>query len=164
MRLELVPDEERTRRAVLGLDLYDEVWDGVYRMSPAPHWKHGNLQHQFVQAVGERASVEGLIGTGPFNLGTPDNYRVPDWGWHRATPNDSAFLATAAAVLEVLSPNDTAPEKLDYYAAHGVEEVFIVNSELKTITCIDPLTKRQLDRSAVFAIDVADIVASIDWP
>jgi hypothetical protein len=35
---------ERRRR--LGQDLFDEVWDGVLHMNPAPHGRHAKLAQQ----------------------------------------------------------------------------------------------------------------------
>lgn len=31
------------RRKRLGLDLYDEIWEGTYHMAPAPRYRHGDL-------------------------------------------------------------------------------------------------------------------------
>ena len=67
-----------------------------------------------------------------FNLGEPDDYRVPDGGLHRARPG-GVFVPTAAAVIEVLSPGDETFAKFASYAAHGVEEVFVADPAQRTV-------------------------------
>ncbi len=47
----------------------------------------------------------GLVPTGPFNLGAPDDYRVPDQGYHRTFPDD-VLVTTVTVVVEVVSPDD----------------------------------------------------------
>ncbi|MHB8296360.1 MAG: hypothetical protein ACYDH5_17455 [Acidimicrobiales bacterium] len=61
--------------------------------------------HSGPRALGPYAETAGLVGTGPFNLGTPDDYRVPDRGYHRQLPSE-VFVSTAAVVAEVVSPGD----------------------------------------------------------
>src|SRR5205085_12629888 len=54
----------------------------------------------------------GLLGSGTFNLGSSDDYRVPDRGFHRSRPG-TVFVATAPVVVEIRSPDDETFEKLD---------------------------------------------------
>jgi Uma2 family endonuclease len=44
------------------------------------------------------------------------------------------YLPPAALVLEIISPGDETWEKLDFYAAHGVEELLIVDPEEKVVS------------------------------
>jgi Uma2 family endonuclease len=46
------------------------------------------------------------------------------------------YLPTAALVLEVVSPGDETWEKLGFYAAHGVEELLIVDPQEKAVSWI----------------------------
>ena len=66
------------RRRSLGLDTHDEVWKGEYHMAPSAHSSHGWLDQQLAELLGPLARAAGLGGTGPFNLGEPDDFRVPD--------------------------------------------------------------------------------------
>lgn len=70
--------------------------------------------------------------TGPFNLGHPNDYRIPDGGLHRGKPT-GAFLPTAAVVIEVASPDDEAYDKLGFYAARGVEELIIADLQTRAV-------------------------------
>jgi hypothetical protein len=80
--VEFVDFIERRRR--LGQDLFDEMWDGVLHMNPAPHGRHTNVQQQLAELLGPLArEVDLLPRIGPVNIGKPDNYRVPDGALHR---------------------------------------------------------------------------------
>lgn len=153
------------RRRALGLDLYDEIWDGEYHMAPAPHPWHGIVDDEVAAAIRPRARARGLIGTGPFNLGGPDDYRVPDRGVLRSSSTDM-YVSTAELVVEVLSPHDESWSKLDFYAAHGVAEVVIVDPQTTEVAWL----ARQGDgyvpteRSDVLDCAVADFVTEIAFP
>ncbi|MGZ6623848.1 MAG: hypothetical protein ACXVHD_30075, partial [Solirubrobacteraceae bacterium] len=58
---------ERRRR--LGQDLFDEVWEGVLHMNPAPSGSHGDLESQLHVLLSPLAKVAGLRMRGQFNLG-----------------------------------------------------------------------------------------------
>jgi hypothetical protein len=78
------------------------------------------------------AAAAGLIATGPFNLGSPDDFRVPDGALHRGRPT-GAFLPTAALVVEILSPYDETWEKFGFYAAQGVDEILVVSASDRSL-------------------------------
>ncbi len=61
------------RRRQLGLDQYDEVWGGEYHMAPMAHSSHGEIQAQLIALLHPRATEAGLLVTGPFNLGGPED-------------------------------------------------------------------------------------------
>ena len=64
------------RRRALGQDLHDEVWEGIRHLGPAPRPVHGYIDRALAVLLAPAAAAARLVGTGPFNLGTPDNYRV----------------------------------------------------------------------------------------
>jgi hypothetical protein len=90
-------------RRALGQDGHDEVWDGEYHVAPAAHPWHGYIDRHFGEVLAPAAKQAGLVGTTTFNLGEPDDYRVPDAGYHRGMPS-TAYVATAAIVVEIVSP------------------------------------------------------------
>jgi len=155
---------ERRRRS--GADLHDEVWEGVVHMTPAPRGRHDDVQQQLAELLGPPARRAGLLPTiGGFNLGEPDDYRVPDGGLRRRRV-DAAYYRTAALVVEVVSPGDETWHKLAFYAAHNVDELLIVNPEERTV---DWLALREgryepTDRSRLVELGPADVAAQIDWP
>ena len=73
------PEEVQTliqRRRSLGIDTFDEVWEGSYHVAPAPNAAHAYLDDVLAVLLHSYALAAGLVGTGPFNLGEPADYRV----------------------------------------------------------------------------------------
>jgi Uma2 family endonuclease len=153
------------QRRATGADLHDEVWEGAYHMAPAPNHRHALIDDEIAAALHGPARRAGLYGSGPFNLGEPDDYRVPDRGLHR-TRTARPRLPTAALVVEIVSPGDESWEKLPFYAAHGVDEVVIADPDERSLVwmALDGDHYRPVERSLLLGVDVAAIVAAIDWP
>ena len=84
-------------------------------MAPAAHPRHSQPQLQVMELPRELASAANLVRLNDFNLGQPDNYRVPDGGPYAGVP-EALYLSTASLVLEGLSPDDETWEKLPVYA------------------------------------------------
>jgi Uma2 family endonuclease len=154
---------EQRRRS--GADLYDEVWAGEYHMAPAPHGSHGLLEQQIAALLGPLATRAGLFATGPFNLGDSFNYRVPDLGFRRDRA-PRTWVPTAAIVVEIVSPDDESWAKLDFYAAHEVDEVLIVDPEARRVTWLvrDGAGYAEAAGSALLGIAGEELAAGIDWP
>jgi Uma2 family endonuclease len=151
------------RRHALGHDLYDEVWEGEYHMAPAPHYQHGHLVMALGVALAPHARLAGLRLTDAFNLGEPDDYRVPDAGLHRS--RGGSFLATAAMVIEVVSPDDESWLKFDHYARHGVDEVLIADPATETIAIfvLRAGAYERTDHSELLDLGAAALHGAIDW-
>ena len=153
------------RRRALGLDKFDEVWEGNYHVAPMAHPKHGYLQTAVAVLLHQRAEATGLVGSGPFNLGYPNDFRVPDLGYWRARP-DALYVDTAAIVVEILSPDDETFEKMPFYASRGVDEVFVVNpnDHVVSIFSLSAGTYVRTDRSDLLGIDSRTLECEISWP
>jgi len=154
---------ERRRR--LGQDLFDEVWEGVLHVNPAPHSQHGRLEWQLAGILAPLADAAGLRALGQFNLGEEGDYRVPDGALVSPGP-DAVYLPTAALVLEIVSPADETWEKLDFYAARGVEELLIVDPQEKAVSWLglEAREYKHLKRSRLIELAAAELAARIDWP
>jgi Uma2 family endonuclease len=154
---------ERRRR--LGQDLFDEVWEGVLHMNPAPHSQHGQLEWQLAGILAPLAATAGLRALGQFNLGDDADYRVPDGALIRPGP-DAVYLPTAALVLEIVSPGDESWGKLDFYAAHRVDELLIVDPQEKTVSwmALEGREYKHLKRSRLIELGAAELAERIDWP
>jgi Uma2 family endonuclease len=153
------------RRHQSGLDKYDEVWDGDYHMAPMAHSSHGRIQAQVMHLLMQWADPAGLVVTGPFNLGKPDDFRVPDAGVHRTDP-DAVWVPTAALVLEVVSPDDETWEKLPFYAGREVDEVVVVDVERRQVRWLrrDGDWFAPADSSALLGPGSAALSDLIGWP
>jgi Uma2 family endonuclease len=158
-----VLEEWLEQRRRLGQDRYDEVWEGRYVVAPDPHSSHGRVQLALAALLlpaGRRLGVQATTG---FNLGQQDDFRVPDAGlvpfpagvWHD----------TAVLVVEILSPEDETFAKLDFYTAHDVQELLVLDWETRTAR-VFALQHGQAERdlSEVLRMTTAEIEAAIDWP
>jgi Uma2 family endonuclease len=153
------------RRHALGQDHLDEVWHGEYHMAPAPNQRHGETVASLMFALHQAAERAGLIFTDSFNLGEPDDYRVPDLGLHRES-GDADWVPTAALVAEVVSPDDESWLKFGHYAAHAVDEVVIADPRQRTLAWFvlgADGTYASVERSPLLGLDVADVVAALGW-
>jgi Uma2 family endonuclease len=156
---------DRRRRA--GLDRLDEVWQGVLHMVPGPSFEHAYLAQQLGELLGPLARAACLVPTmHEFNVGESEHdFRVPDGGLHRPGAA-GVWHATAAAVVEILSPDDESREKLPFYAAHRVDEVLLVDPATRTVTwlALRDGDYRPVEASGLIAFGPAELAARLDWP
>jgi Uma2 family endonuclease len=153
------------RRKKLGIDQFDEVWEGSYHMAPAAHSSHGYIDRQLAIVLDPYARRAGLIGTGPFNLGVPENYRVPDGAFHRVMPR-SVWVETVAVVIEVVSPDDETYEKFGFYFDRGVEELMIADAAHQSVTFWSRGASGFVQSAASLLLDleVTELMSLITWP
>ncbi|MBO0831899.1 MAG: Uma2 family endonuclease [Actinobacteria bacterium] len=122
---------------------------------------------QLLQLLGPLAQRAGLLTSGPFNLGDPRDFRVPDAGLHRGQPDpDAVYLDTAAMVVEIASPGDETYDKLPFYAAHGVQEVLIVDpvSRSMAIKALAGTGYEDAKRSSLLDLELTRFGEAIRWP
>ena len=137
--------EERLKeqRRAWGADGHDEVWEGVYLMTPLP-----NDEHQ--EIVGELASVlqdvVGWAGVGKVRAGVNLAGYGEDWTHDYRVPDVAVFLHTGKAenldthwrgpadfLVEVVSRGDQSREKIPFYARIGVRELLLVDRDPWTL-------------------------------
>ncbi len=157
-------DELLYRRKQLGLDHADEMWDGVLHVNPAPHGRHGRVLQQLAEIFGPLAHAAGLIPIAGFNLGAEGNYRVPDGGILRPTP-DQLYYSTAALVVEIVSPYDETWAKLPFYSAHDVEEVLIVDPKKYELQWLALRGDRYepIERGGLIELGPKELAERIEW-
>jgi Uma2 family endonuclease len=124
-------------------DQYDEVWEGVYVVTPLPNNDHQELVQEFGYVLGEviRRTKLGQVFPG-VNLsdrveGWEKNYREPDvavflrngnatdWGTH--------WQGAADFLVEIISPGERTREKIPFYSSLGVVELLIVDRDPWTL-------------------------------
>ncbi len=156
---------ERRRQA--GVDRLDEVWEGVLHMVPGPSVEHARICQQLAEVLGPLARTAGLVPTmSEFNVGESEHdFRVPDGGLHRPGAA-GVWHPTAALVVEILSPDDESRQKLPFYAAHGVDEVLLVDPEQRLVTwlALRDGAYEPVERSALIALGPVELAERIDWP
>jgi Putative restriction endonuclease len=159
------------RRRELGQDRYDEVWEGDYHVAPGPSAEHAIVDGQVTRLRWPQADRVDLLVTTAFNLGEPEDYRVPDGGLHRDRPA-GVFAATAAMVIEVVGPGDEALAKLAFYARRAVVEVLVADPARRTVrmwqlrggSSQPEPHYEETDRSDLLAVTGTELAAEISWP
>ena len=135
-----VPPDILEWRKRTGGDRFDEMWNGVLHMASTPNRDHQELPgHVWRWLQDHWARPGGHHADPPRNVapvgGWPHDYRIPDvvlltsdrFGLDR---NDY-IEGPPTVVVEVRSPSDETYEKLPFYAALGVPEVWIVDRDSK---------------------------------
>ena len=136
-------EEIKLERQSRGIDQHDEVWDGVYFMTPIANNDHqrfiGDLVFILQVTIGMPSLGEVLPGV---NLaasaeGWKHDYRVPDvvvfLNESTAENHDTFWTGAADFVIEITSPGDRTYEKIPFYSRLGVRELLIVNRESWTV-------------------------------
>src|SRR5262249_45364844 len=136
-----VTDEELAYRRSTGIDRWDEVWDGVWHMTPPPSFEHQRIVDTLIRHLAplfetsERGILVSGIGVSPDAEGWA-NYRVPDLtfvgkGREPSLCEDGVRTTGPDAVIEIRSPGDDTYEKLPFYAEIDTREVVIVDRDTK---------------------------------
>jgi len=136
-----VSDNLLQERRRTGADRWDEIWNGVLHMPPAPNREHQRLEFQLESWLYNHwAQPQGNEVYHQINLashgGWPNrDYRVPDLVL--LTPDRSHidhneyFEGAPLVVIELRSPDDESYEKLKFYARLGVPEVWIIDRDTR---------------------------------
>ena len=142
----LDPDVEQqvlAERAGSDGDQYDEVWEGVYIVTPLPNNDHQEFVYEFVSILGEviRRPRLGYVFPG-VNLSDRDegwkqNYREPDVAAFlrdsKAINHGTHWQGAADFLVEIISPGERTREKVPFYSSIGVVELLIVDREPWTL-------------------------------
>ena len=126
------------RRRRYGHDSHDEVWNGVYVMSPEADNSHQIIVTLLSSAIVESVRNRGILVLSGTNISDQvddwtRNYRVPDIAvfmpGNPAENRETHFLGGPDFLVEVVSKYDRSRRKLDFYASVGVREVLFVNRD-----------------------------------
>ena len=126
------------RRRRYGHDSHDEVWNGVYVMSPEADNSHQIIVTLLSSAIVESVRNRGILVLSGTNISDQvddwsRNYRVPDVAvfmpGNPAENRETHFLGGPDFLVEVVSKYDRSRRKLDFYASVGVREVLFVNRD-----------------------------------
>jgi Uma2 family endonuclease len=138
--MSVVPDHILEWRHRVGIDRYDEMWEGVLHMAPSPNREHQDLKGalEFWLRL-HWAMPTGCRVYNEINVAEPDtwpnNYRIPDLVL--LTPDrfhidrNEYFNGGPDVAVEIHSPGDEAYEKFDFYAKVGVREVWVLNRDTR---------------------------------
>ncbi len=160
-------EQLRERREELDLDRYDEVWEGVLHMNPPPSTEHQLVLEQLAELLRPLARSAGLVPlVQVFGLGeNRHDYRSPDGGLFRTQPH-GVWQTTAALVIEVVSPDDKTWAKLDYYAAHDVDELLVIDPQERRVhwLALRDGSYEPIERSSLIELGPAELAEQLVWP
>ena len=136
-----ITDEELAYRRSIGLDRWDEMWDGVLHMTPSPSLEHQRIFDELILffgrhiSIGDRGTFRSMINVFRDAQGWT-NYRIPDLtfvasGREYVFHEDGVRGGGPDAVIEIRSPNDETYDKLPFYAALGTREVVVIDRDSK---------------------------------
>ncbi len=132
---------------------------------PAPGAAHRRIDRRLAELLRPLAADAGLVSDGEFNLGSQEDYRIPDRGLYR--PEDEAdWQKTASLVVEIVSPGDESWEKLSFHAAHEVDELVFIDPQKRTVhwLVLDDGGYREVEGSRVITLARADLREQLGWP
>jgi Uma2 family endonuclease len=166
-----VPPDILAWRKRTGADMWDEMWEGVLHMAPAPNREHQDLAGAMEAYLRLRwARPRGNRVYHDINLaapgGWPNNYRIPDL--LLLTPerfgidHNEYFEGAPDVVVEIRSPGDESYEKLEFYAQLGVPEVWIIERDSKAPEIYVLRAGRYMQRAASAAGWVLSDVTGIE--
>jgi Uma2 family endonuclease len=138
------------RRRQLGIDLHDEVWDGVYVIHRPPTLRHqevvGGLCVAVAKVIGPAGSA--LPGANVSDRGADweHNFRCPDvvvvLDGGQAVDRGTHWQGGPDFLVEVRSPGDDTLQKLAFYESLGVREVLVVERDTREPTLYRYARKR----------------------
>jgi Uma2 family endonuclease len=132
--------QERKRK---GIDLYDEVWEGMYVMPSMPTNAHqllvGDLDDICREVVRKPKRGQTYPGANVSDRrkGWDYNYRVPDLlvvlNNSRAVDCATHFCGGPDFLIEIQSPGDDTEEKVPFYGKVGVRELLIIHRDKRAL-------------------------------
>ena len=133
-----VSERELADRRSKGLDRWDEMWDGVLHMTPAPTFEHQRILDRLIGFLESlvRTSGRGQLASGVNVFGAESNYRVPDLtfvaaGREFVIQEDGVRGGGPDAVIEIRSPHDETYDKFPFFASLGIREVIVIDRDSK---------------------------------
>jgi Uma2 family endonuclease len=157
-------------RQAAGLDRFDEIWEGVYVMAPAPNNEHQALMTQLILALGSTIDLAGLgLTLASANVsdrreGWTENYRVPDVLVYlkdtAAEDCGTHWLGGPDFAIEITSPGDRTLDKLDFYAKVGTRELLVIDREPWQLTLYRSAPDVKLTPTAISSFSQDAMVVS----
>jgi Uma2 family endonuclease len=134
-----LPEVLRLRKRT-GADRFDEMWDGVLHMPPAPSVDHQDTASAICSFFREVwAARTGGLALVQANVSTPErwdrDYRISDVAvvMREDRPAPGAVFVLPTVVFEVRSPDDETFDKLPFYAEIGIRALVIVERDTKAV-------------------------------
>ena len=130
-------------RAASDGDQYDEVWEGVYIVTPLPNDEHqeivsalDSILHEVI-AWPKLGKVRAGVNLSDRGEGWEKNYREPDvavfLGDGKAINHGTHWQGAADFLVEIISPGERTREKIPFYDRIGVVELLVIDRDPWTL-------------------------------
>jgi Uma2 family endonuclease len=136
-----VTDEELAERQRRGLDHFDEMWEGILHMAPAPAYERQRIVMGIARFLGALCERQGrgvlALAINVFNeTSAAQDHRIPAFSFIAAgreglLARDGTRGGGPDAVVEIRSPDDETYEKFPFFAQLGVREVIVIDRDTK---------------------------------
>ena len=120
-------------------DQYDEVWEGVYVVTPLPSNEHQRLVIKLCMILSEVVEDKELgdvfsgVNLSDRNEGWDKNVREPDVAVFlrsgRAIDRGTHWQGAADFLVEIISPGERTREKIPFYSSIGVVELLVIDRD-----------------------------------
>jgi Uma2 family endonuclease len=158
---------ERRRK---GLDRGDEIWNGVYHMTPDPNVDH---QEELIELASWLRSLVKDRGLGRVLPG--GNVRRPGSGVEDFRCPDILFVSTERfaiignvfyngapdIVMEIRSPGDDTMKKVPWYLDLGCREVWVIHRDKRTLDLYRPPAQGKRPRPAATTTEGAEVLSDV---
>jgi Uma2 family endonuclease len=169
-----VADEMLAKRRAQGADRFDEVWEDVYMMVPAPNNEHQELTSELTAVLRHVVDWNGL---GRTLAGANVSDRTESWTSNYRVPDVAVFLESTKAIdrqthwhggpdlaIEIVSPGDQTYEKLEFYARVNTGELLIIDRHPWKLTLYRLSAQSRLEPASVCTFDQQHVIASTLFP
>lgn len=142
----IIQDEDHVQRIIrerqkLGIDKYDEVWDGVYVMPPLANNPHQKLVGFLTPIYHDVVHPDGQVFPGANVSDRRDhwekNFRCPDvvvvLPGGLAIDCGTHWLGGPDFLTEIKSPGDDTEEKIPFYSQVKVRELLIIGRDSRAL-------------------------------
>ena len=120
-------------------DKYDEVWEGVYIVTPLPSNEHQRLVNKLCMILSEVVAAKELgdvfsgVNLSDRNEGWDKNFREPDVAVFLrsgcAIDRGTHWQGAADFLVEIISPGERTREKIPFYSSIGVVELLVIDRD-----------------------------------
>jgi Uma2 family endonuclease len=126
-----VDERMLAERRRLGIDKWDEMWEGVLHMVPPASERHQSLEAELVVALRPSVRRRGLkVTTDTGVFASEQDHRVPDVVvYSREAASERGVDGAPELVIEIRSSHDETVEKVPWYLARGAKAVLIIDRD-----------------------------------
>jgi Uma2 family endonuclease len=141
-------------RQRLGLDRFDEMWEGVLHMVPPPKGRHQYLAFELgteLRGPARRVGCHVAVQIGVF--AAADDYREPDVAVVPPTSDaERGVDGPPLVVIEVLSPFDESYTKVLWYLRRGAGSVVIIDPGTYGVEVFTAAGKLEAEADGLFGL------------